>query len=84
MRYSVLWSPDAEDRLAEIWLEAADRNDVTRAQAIVDEELATNPESKGTEVSEGLRRFKSEPLVVLFEIQTGARLVKVTAVRRSP
>ena len=80
MRYTVLWSPEAERRLAEIWLEAADRNAVAAAQGTIDDELATGPESKGTEVSEGLRRFKVEPLVVLFEIQPGDRSVKVTAV----
>ncbi len=83
MRYTVLWSPEAEDQLAEIWLEAADRNAVTAVQATIDEELATDPESKGKEASEGLRRFKVEPLIVLFEIQLGDRSVKVTAVRRS-
>ena len=84
MRYTVLWSPEAEDQLAEIWIEAADRNAVTAAQATIDEELAADPETKGKEASEDLRRFKVEPLVVLFEIQPGDRLAKVTAVRRAP
>ena len=83
MKYTVRWSQDAEDQLAEIWLEASDRNAVTLAQATIDAELAMNPESRGSELSEGLRKYKVEPLVVLFEIDHPDRVVKVTAVKRS-
>jgi mRNA-degrading endonuclease RelE of RelBE toxin-antitoxin system len=84
MKYTVLWSPEAEDLLAEIWLGATDRTAITSAQPLIDAELANDPETKGTEVSEGLRRLKVEQLMVLFEVQAGNRLVKVTAVRQAP
>ena len=39
MRYTVLWSPDAENDLAAIWLDANDRSAVTAAGNQIDASL---------------------------------------------
>lgn len=80
VKFTVLWSADAENMLADIWLNAVDRRAVTIAQAVVDTELAADPKSKGTEVTYGLHRLKVAPLIVLFEVHRSHRIVEITAV----
>ena len=41
-RYTVVWVRSAQDELAELWLEAADRNAVTTAAQAIDQELGEN------------------------------------------
>ncbi|MFL5246040.1 MAG: type II toxin-antitoxin system RelE/ParE family toxin [Gemmataceae bacterium] len=80
MAYTVTWTPDAEDQLADIWLQANNRASVTVAQARIDSELRLAPFDKGIELSEGLRRITVSPLKVFYEILDTDRLVRVTAV----
>lgn len=53
-RYTVVWVQSAEDELVEAWLAAEDRNAVTSATHVIDQELGTDASSKGEEISEGL------------------------------
>src|SRR5436305_7021778 len=55
--YSVEWTPAAENELADIWMNAADRQAVTRAEAEIQAQLRADPLNSGTDVSEGLRRL---------------------------
>ena len=82
--YRVIWEPDAESMLADLWLDAADRNSVTSAQADVDRLLARDPYFHGQLLSEGLYRLRVGGLIVNFTIAVDARLVQVTWVRSSP
>jgi hypothetical protein len=43
MKYSVIWRPVAEQRLAELWLDASDRNDVAAAADKLDANLRRDP-----------------------------------------
>ena len=81
MHYTVLWSENAENQLAETWLTAPDRRAVTQAQADIDAELAHVPLQKATHVAEGLYRLRIAPLQVLFDVSEADRLVRVVAVR---
>ncbi|HEV3204258.1 MAG TPA: type II toxin-antitoxin system RelE/ParE family toxin [Gemmataceae bacterium] len=82
--FTVEWSPDAEEQLAEIWLNAGDdRQNVTVAQSQIDKELSNNPISKGRDLSEGLRLISVPPLKAFFEIFMHNRLVRVTAVGKT-
>jgi hypothetical protein len=81
-RYTVVWHDSTIDELAEIWMAARDRNSVTTAAHIIDFELSSDAETKGVEVSEGLRAFFAPPLRILFAIDDGDRLVEVVRVRR--
>jgi hypothetical protein len=81
-RYMVTMTRSAETELAAIWIQAADRQSVTAAQAIIAAELAVDPSSKGVEVAEGLRRLAVLPLLELFEVQELDQRVEITKVRR--
>jgi hypothetical protein len=83
MRYHVIWSDEAIDDLGRIWTDAADRNEVTRAQFVVDEGLERNPLTFGAELSEGLYACQVEPLRVYYDIDAAKKTVNVTCVRRS-
>jgi len=78
--YTVVWLREAEDQLAEIWLDAQNRQAVTSAQARIDAALASEPARKGMELSEGLRRLIDPPLKAYFEVDEGSHRVQVTAV----
>ncbi len=52
--WTVLASSEAEEELADIWVQAADRKAVTAAQFAIEQRLARNPIDEGEEVAEGL------------------------------
>ena len=84
MNYTVVWEADALSILAAIWLQAPDRQAVTRAQATIDRQLATDPLSYGTPVSEGLYALEEPPLRVQFEVSEEDLLVTVVSIRPVP
>jgi plasmid stabilization system protein ParE len=79
-RYTVEWTQDAEDALADIWMQAADRAAVTAAEAAIHRLLEKDPVANGAEVSEGLRRIIIEPLVALYTVDASRRVVEVEQV----
>ena len=83
-RYAVRWLEDAENELADIWLNAPDRRAITTAQAAVDRLLAASPMSQGIELAEGLRRLTVAPLTVFYSIRQAERLVEVAKVTWRP
>jgi mRNA-degrading endonuclease RelE of RelBE toxin-antitoxin system len=82
--YRVIWEPDAESMLADLWLDAADRNSITSAQVEVHRLLARDPYLHGRLLSEGLYRLRVGGLIVNFTVVLDARLVQITWVRSSP
>jgi plasmid stabilization system protein ParE len=80
-RFTVVWSQPTQNRLAGIWVGAADRNAVTAAANAIDVELASDPASKGTTVHEGLRALHIPPLHVMFSVDEADRLVRVVSVQ---
>jgi plasmid stabilization system protein ParE len=81
-RRTVIWVPEAEHELGEIWLAAADRDAVASAADTIDALLKTNAEILGSELAEGLKGFDCEPLRVLFEIIEEDALVRVLTIKR--
>lgn len=79
--FSVRWHRTAENHLAELWLEEADRNAVTRAQAAIDRLLSIRPHS-GVPLSEGLWTIDIPPLRAYFEIHESDASVRISAVSR--
>ena len=53
--YRVQWWDEAVDEVARVWVEASDRARVNLWVTGIDEALARQPETKGTEASDGLR-----------------------------
>ena len=82
IRYTVTWHREAEEELAELWLFASDRNEVTAAVQAIDLALASDAPSTGEVVAEGLRCFTAPPLRVLFATQEADRVAQVEIVRR--
>lgn len=82
MRYTVTLHREAEDELAELWLFASDRNEITAAVQAIDLALASDAGSKGEVVAEGLRSFIAPPLRVIFVTREADRVAQVELVRR--
>ena len=80
MRYTVYWTPDAEQELAALWLASEDRESVTSAAQTIDQALATNPEVQGESREENVRIMFAPPLVVEFETIRADRHAYVLAV----
>jgi hypothetical protein len=82
MNYSVSWTDAATDALAEIWLNASDRNDIVAAGDRLDRSLARDPLGIG-ESRIGATRFVYEsPLAVLYDVDGVGHTVKVWHVWR--
>jgi hypothetical protein len=80
MSYTVVWKPEAERRLAQLWLDAADRNAVTQAAHQIDQRLRIGPEDAGESRPGGRRLLLVSPLGVLFRVIPQDRLVRVLTV----
>ncbi len=77
MRYSVLWFRRAEQEMARIWLNAIDRDAISRAANLLDKRLTRNPEAEGESRSHDRRFAFESPLGILFQVDPEARLVVV-------
>jgi hypothetical protein len=65
VKYAVRWTRKARlQQLAQVWLNAPDRNAVTAAANEVDRLLAANPSDLGESRAGGLRVLIVEPLIV--------------------
>lgn len=82
MKYTVLWTPPAENELTEIWLEAPDRNAITQSSFEIDERLEDDPDEEGESRFEGRRILLVPPLGVTFRIQEEDRTVLILDVWR--
>jgi plasmid stabilization system protein ParE len=84
MSYTVVWERAAEQKLADIWVAAADRAAVTQAANTIDARLRKDPNTAG-ESRQGVTRILVEPpLAVYFDVSDPDRLVTVWAVWRYP
>lgn len=81
-KYTVTWVKSVEDRLIEIWIDAEDKEDITRATLEIDQALEFDATLKGGKLSEGLRYFVATPLRVAFLVKHDDRVVEVVSVRR--
>ena len=82
MKYTVTWTPSAQDELTTIWLQPyEDRQAVTRASHEIDQQLRVDPETKGQDFY-GDRVLEVWPLMVVFAIYPDDRLVEVIQVFR--
>lgn len=81
-RYTVTWHREAEDELTELWIAAPDRDEIAAAVRAIDAALASDAETRGEPVAEGLRSLNAPPLRVLFTVRQDDRLAVVQVVRR--
>jgi plasmid stabilization system protein ParE len=80
MKYTVVWTPVAERRLTQLWLNSRMRSEIRRAADHIDASLAENPYDYG-ESREGKQRIVLEhPIGVLVEVNDADRQVRVLAI----
>ena len=80
MNFSVIWMPDAEEALAEIWLQADDRAAIVAAGDRLDRSLTRDPFGVSESRTGATRIVFVPPLVALFDADLKARTVRVTSV----
>ena len=76
-RYTVAHTPAALEKLARIWLAAADRSAVTTAAAAIDRELAADADRKGRPLIGDDRALAAGPLYVVYAVSPDDRLVTI-------
>ena len=80
MSHRVIWSPRAESGLAESWLDAANRGDVSAASASIDRTLAQLPFQLGDPFASSVNRLAIiPPLAIIFDIVEDDKKVIVQA-----
>lgn len=79
----VRWQRSAVNELADVWLHAdsAERDEITRATAIVDHRLGNDPHNEGESRPGGRRIIFVAPLAVIFRISSDRRTVSVLHIR---
>ena len=84
MKYTVTYTPFAERQLTDVWLRAANPQDVTDASSRLDKILRHNAEQVGKPNEKGWRTIAAPPLVMTFEVSEPDLLVTVLSVRYRP
>ena len=79
MRYTVTWLPGAQNRLADIWNQASNKQEVADAANRIDRLLGRSPLIVGEEYG-NFRKLSVEPLEVVYRVSTDDCLVEVISV----
>jgi hypothetical protein len=79
-RYTVIQPEWVEDQLAELWLNAVDKQSVTAASHQLDQELRSDAENKGEQVDNKLRKLVVGPLWVYYTVHPDDCIVKVWSI----
>ena len=83
MTYTVVWTPAALNELADLWVNAADRADVTLASDTIDAALRIDPDAQSESRSGKTRIMIVPPLAVSYDVEDMDCLVTVWAVWRT-
>ncbi len=84
MKYTVVNTPIADQQLAELWIQAIDRQRVADAFDRIEAELKRDPHSLGRFHPDGWRVVPLPPIVVAFVVNDDDRLVKVLSIEYRP
>jgi hypothetical protein len=82
MRFSVVWTPTARRLLAQLWLNATDRNEVQRAADEIERILAIDPMNAGESRVVNIRIIVEPPLAAYFDVSPQDRRVTVWRIWR--
>lgn len=77
MNYSVVWLPDAEQELADLWLNSSDRGAITKAAAVLDQLLERDPAQEGESRPNGRRILFAAPLAAIYRVHSDKEQVDV-------
>jgi len=81
MNYTVVWKRAADDKLAELWLNSADRDPIAHSVHQIDAQLGEKPLDVGESREDNYRILCILPLVVAYRVSEDDRLVTVGQVR---
>lgn len=81
MKWTVTYSPDAQNDLVEIWLYTTDKQSVAKAADEIDRLLASDPLIVGESHSGFTRIICERPLAVQYDVYQDDLMVIVVAVR---
>lgn len=83
MKYTVVWTQLADDALATTWMGAPSelRPVITQSVEEIERSLRIDPESIGESRDGAVRIVIKRPIVILYEVYSADRAVKVTDVR---
>ncbi len=84
MKYTVVSTPLADLLLTDIWLRAANPQEVTDASDRIEAMLRNDPDQLGTMRRDGRRVIVLPPLTVAFEVSADDRKATILSVRYSP
>ena len=77
MKYTVIWKPQAERTLLELWLESAHRGALTRAAEEIESLVRQRPDSVGESRELGRRWLFVDPLGVDYSVSVNDRVVEI-------
>lgn len=80
MKYTVVWKPEAERRLAELWIEATDPEQLAQAANLIERELAIAPATVGEQRIGSIRVVVVPPIGMFFRVNSEDRQVLVLTV----
>ena len=83
-RYTVIWLEAALEELATLWMNTVDRDGVTTAAHVVDQELAEDPDRKGVEKDPGIRRLTVSQSWLESNLFSGSYCGLIQSVAESP
>ena len=80
MKYTVVWKPEAERRLAELWMKADNPEQFADAANLIERELAVAPISVGEQRVGSIRVVVVPPVGMHFRVNSEDRQVLVLTV----
>jgi len=81
MKYTVVYSPFADYQLADLWLRAANQQEVADAANRLEMLLRHDPDQLGKHRPSGWRVLVFPPLIVTFDVSPDDRKVTVLSIR---
>lgn len=73
MRYIVVWTREAEEELAHLWIQSSDRTSLVSASNAIDAQLSQRPMDVGEEIRPGARLLHVAPLMVDYRVMDADR-----------
>jgi hypothetical protein len=84
MKYTVVTTPVADHQLAEIWLDALDRQLIADAFDQIESQLRRRPNEIGRQHPAGWRSVAEPPLAITYRVSEDDRIVKILSVYYRP
>lgn len=80
MKFTVVWDPEVHDDLADLWMNAENRDEIRLAADTIDVMLVEDANRKGLPFTGGGRVLACYPVAVTFSVSIDDRSVRITEV----